>query len=695
MSTFTLKNETLRMEFDKSNGALVGLTAVKTGWQILNRRHLGLSFRLMIPIPNRRNNPVFGEKQLLSSLKIDTESNKAIFVWNGITSEFGGKHDIKVKLEVHLTERQAVYNLSLENNSDFIIENVYCPYLGDVQHPPEEELFSVFTSSYASYQQWSLWPTYENKRGYYGVDYPTQYGGTMSSAPMSAYVLLRGKRQGLYIGIEKVDYELVAWHTELRPGYESSMNSSVPTESMIGSKEVSTRFAAVHVPYIRPGETRALTPLAIEAYQGGWQEGLDIYKKWINSWMKLSKTPSWAKNPHSWQQIHINSPEDELRMSFKDLVKIGEDCAQHGVKAIQLVGWNDGGQDQGNPSHDPDPRLGTYDDLRKAIAEIQAMGVKVILFSKFTWADRATEWFRNELIKYSIKDPYGDYYMHAGYQYQTATQLLDINTKRLIPMCFLSEEYLRICNEEFQKTVGLGCDGILFDECFHHSPTFLCFDEKHGHRYGASVYSNDCKLINNFRGLLPEGKEFLFSGEACNDYEFQEYHLSYHRSENIYHIPVSRYVLPDVLFMTAVTGFNDRNMINQCLMYKYIISYEPYNFKGRLDDYPLTMEYGKKMDSLRTELRDYFWDGEFRLMAGASVETEDGSKSEHYSVFKNRNNGKSGLVICNYNQKEHIKVSAKLDNGDKLERYRLVDSKEWKPVDEWVEIPPCSAAVVL
>ena len=40
--------------------------------------------------------------------------------------------------------------------------------------------------------------------------------------------------------------------------------------------------------------------------------------------------------------------------------------------------------------------------------------------------------------------------------------------------------------------------------------------------------------------------------------------------------------------MTAVTGFNDRNMINQCLMYRYIISYEPYNFKGRLDDYPLT-----------------------------------------------------------------------------------------------------------
>ena len=35
-------------------------------------------------------------------------------------------------------------------------------------------------------------------------------------------------------------------------------------------------------------------------------------------------------------------------------------------------------------------------------------------------------------------------------------------------MCFMSEEYLRICDEEFQKTVDLGADGILFDECLHH-----------------------------------------------------------------------------------------------------------------------------------------------------------------------------------------------------------------------------------
>lgn len=697
MDTFTLKNDTLSLEFDRSNGALIGLTAVKTGWQILNRPHLGLSFRFMLPLPGRRNNNVYGEKQPVTTAEFIPDQNLAIFSWDGITSEYGGNHDIKVTLKIHLTLRQAIFALNIQNNSGYTVENVYCPYLGDIQHSPAEEWFKTFLYSYATAQEWSLWPTYQNLRGYYGVDYPTQFsqGTAYCGAPMSPYCLVRGSEQGLYMGVCEASPELVAWHTELRPGYGSSIDARVPEEFKVGGLDVSTRFAAVHVPYIQSGETRSLTPIALEAFIGGWQKGVDIYKNWRDTWMKTAVGPDWAREPHSWQQIHINSPEDELRMSFIDLVKIGEDCARHGVKAIQLVGWNDGGQDQGNPSHDYDPRLGTFEELKEAIARIKDMGVKVILFAKFTWADRATEWFRKELKKLAVKDPYGDYYHYAGYQYQTATQLLDINTKRLIPMCFISEEYLKICEDEFKKTLDLGADGILFDECLHHTPALLCFDTSHGHRYGAPVYANDRKLIENFGRLVPEGKEFLFGGEACYDWELEAYQMSYHRSESKEHIPLSRYMLPDVPLMTAVTGFNDRNMINQCLMYKYIISYEPYNFKGRLEDYPLTLAYGKQMDTLRTELREYFWDGEFRDECGAAVTTLDGRSYRPYAVFISRESGRTGVVVSNYDEKRTVTVRINLDDGSKLSHYRLVDSSEWKTTSDEIAIPPCSAVVAI
>jgi hypothetical protein len=723
MNTLTLQNDSLRLEFDGETGALVRLTAVETGWRILDRPHLGLSFRLLVPLRSdapvdvafaermgracgeRRNNPVHGERQKLTSSELAADGSAATFVWDGVTSEVGGPLPIKLTLRVALTGRQALFHTTVENRSAHVVENVYCPYLGDVQHPTDEDWFKTLLYNYATAQEWPLWPSYQNLRGYFGVDYPTQFSSWTPGcgAPMTPFILLRGEKQGLYAGVAAPSAELVAWHTELRPGYGSSINHRVPETPTISGLDVATRFAAVHLPYVMPGETRELTPIALEAYRGSWQAGVDIYKRWRSGWMKLAEPPDWAREPHAWQQIHINSPEDELRVRFKDLPKIGEECGRHGVKAIQLVGWNDGGQDQGNPSHDPDPRLGTFDELKEAIAKIHAMGVKVVLFSKFTWADRETARFRNDLVRLAIKDPYGDFYHYQGYQYQTATQLLDINTKRLIPLCFLSEEYLRVCDEEFKKTVNLGAAGILFDECLHHSPALLCFDVSHGHRLGAPVYANDRKLIQNFDqitksrhfGSGPANPDFLFAGEACYDWEFEAYHLSYHRSENKEHIPLTRYMLPEALLMTAVTGFDDRNMINQCLLYRYIISYEPYNFKGHLDDYPLTIEYGKKMDALRTELREYFWDGEFRDKVGATVTTIAGKPHHPYSVFVSRVTGKAGLAIANYDEKQAVTVQVVLDSGQALGRYRLVDDRAWRPTADRIVLPPCSAAVVV
>ncbi len=698
MPTFTLKNDNLILEFNRVNGALVGLSAIRTDWKILARPQLGLSFRLLLPLSEeRRNNPVYGEKQVLSSLEITPDGRCATFGWENITSEHGGTHDIKLTLTVTLDDVQAVFAMTVENHSGLVVENVYSPYLGDVAHPPDESWFRTFIFTYASAQEWNLWPQYDSLKGYHGVDYPTQIHNWSPAvgAPMSPFFLMRGERQGLYVGVVSQSSELVAWSTDLLPGYGSSIDSRPPEELNIAGKDVHTRFATVHLPYIQPGETRTLTPIAIEPFQGGWQHGVDIYKRWRDSWFHLPRVPDWTSEPHAWQQIHINSPEDELRIRFSDLPKIGEDCAKHGVRAIQLVGWNEGGQDQGNPSHNPDSRLGTWDEFHDAIQKIQAMGVKLILFSKFTWADQATEWFRKDLKRLAIKDPYGDYYVYPGYQYQTATQLLDINTKRLIPMCFLSEDYLELCNQEFKKTVDLGADGILFDECLHHGQPFFCFDSQHGHRYGAMVYANDCKLIRNFSKITGESHpDFLFAGEACYDWELEIYQLSYHRSENKQHIPLSRYLQPHVQLMTAVYGFNDRNMINQCLLYRYIISYEPYNFKGRLDDYPLTIAYGKQMDALRTELREFFWDGEFRDTVGATV-TCEGRAHHPYAVYINARTSKVGLVICNYEEDLPVTLVASQENGEAFSRFRLVDDPDWKQVEGGINLPPQSAAVVI
>jgi hypothetical protein len=279
---------------------------------------------------------------------------------------------------------------------------------------------------------------------------------------------------------------------------------------------------------------------------------------------------------------------------------------------------------------------------------------------------------------------------YPGYQYQTGTQLLDINTKRLIPMCFGDERYMRVCEAEFDKLVELGADGMLFDECVHHGQALLCFDESHGHRYGWPVYSRDRAFIRRLAKRAP--KDFVFAGEACYDWEMEAYHVSYYRSFDKRHIPLARYLQPGCQYMTAVTGFNDRNMIDQCLMFRFIISYEPYNFKGSLDDYPDTMSYGEKMDKLRTDYRKWFWDGEYMGTKGVSVLDESGAEFATFGVFR-ANDGSFGVVVCNY-EDAAVRVKAVSEKAE-FGQFRTVEDETWKPAGGWIEIPARSAVVLI
>lgn len=688
MNFVTLQDGDLTLKFNPENGSLVGVQAGE--WTLLDQPELGLSFRLMLPFHERRNNQIYGNTQTLTSYKLDEEAKRIEFVWDTLTSPISGTQPVKITATVQLANGQAIFSMNIDNDSDYVVENVYYPYFGNVTQPEDSAWLKTYQLAYSSGRMNSLRPKYANLVGYYGSDYPVQH---FCDFPNNPFVLLMGEHCGLYIGTTGYRNQCISWHTELHPGWEDSMFSLIG-EKEIGPEQNAVRFAACHLPFIQPHVSTELTPIVIQPYCGGWQQGSDIYKKWRQENIKDAPLPKWVKEPHSWIQIQMNSPEGEFRYKYKDLVEIGKDCAKHGVKAIQLTGWNDGGQDQNNPSHKTDDHLGTFEELRDAIKQVQEMGVKVILFTKFTWADRATEWYRKDLHRLAVKDPYGDPNYHNGYAYQTASQFMDISTKRFIPMCFLSEEYLEICNREFQRCLDLGPDGILFDECLGHGPTKLCFDPNHGHPIGAHIYANDRKLIHNF-AKIANNPEFLYAGEANYDLEFEAYHVSYHRTEDPDHIPYMRYIVPHQPIITVTTGFNDRNMINQCLMYNYIVSYEPYNFKGRLDDFPMTIEYGKKMDKMRAELRDYFWDGTYQDVIGATVTESDGTAHEKYSVFHNDKNDTLGLVVCNYEMKKDITVSVAADNGQQFTKYRLIDDETWYDVKDGIRIPARSAAVVL
>ena len=55
-----LEDNLLRVEFDSDSGALTRLERKTTSWTIQRRPELGVSFRLLAPLPHRRDNQVLG-----------------------------------------------------------------------------------------------------------------------------------------------------------------------------------------------------------------------------------------------------------------------------------------------------------------------------------------------------------------------------------------------------------------------------------------------------------------------------------------------------------------------------------------------------------------------------------------------------------------------------------------------------------
>ena len=688
----SLTSSGLELQWDERTGALIRLEVIDCAWSVVTRPALGMSFTLLVPAPGNGSRMVYGADQAAPAVTLGPDRVK--FVWSSVIGADGEHLDIALTQLWRVDGAAIVVETEIDNGSPYTVENVFSPSIGGLRPKDPDDTLEAIRHDYGSGMRQPMWPNFDNSVGYWGSDVPTQLASRWLPAygtPAIPYTLIQGPNYGLSIGIDAPTSELVAWVAQLLPGWLDSLEATVSRDEQLAGVDVRIEFSAVHIPYVRPNTSRTLPAIRIEGYSGDWHSGADLYRQWRSRHLTPAQPPAWVREPMSWFQLQVNSTEDRIQVPFDKLADYAREAAELGVAAIQITGFNVGGQDRNMPHHDADPRLGGPEALRQAIADIQAMGVRVVLFCKFNWAEQSLPDYAQKWRAHAIKDPYGDPYLHQGYRYDTITQMLDINTRRLVPMCFLDEAYLDACVREFDSMLALGPDGILYDECLHHMPTLLCFDESHGHRYGAPTYGNDLELIRRFRERLPAGTDFVFAGEGIYDLEFQEYSLSYHRSEERNHLPLHRYTAPHEQMSTAATGFDDRNMVNQSLLYRYIVSYEPKNFHGFLSDFPLTVAYGEAMSSLRLDLRKWLWEGTFQDTVGAKVLTAQGAVHHPYSVFTD-DQGVPAVVIANYDA-DPIEVSVDLTGPH---HWRTVDDAQWHDLqDGLVSLGGRSALVII
>lgn len=257
-------------------------------------------------------------------------------------------------------------------------------------------------------------------------------------------------------------------------------------------------------------------------------------------------------------------------------------------------------------------------------------------------------------------------------------------------MDFLSPAYREIATKEFQKVLALGAAGWLFDENCHHGPVKYNFAPGHGYMPPGFIYGGDMPMAAQLRAAANKNdRDFVFAGEGHQDWLMQYYPVSYFRIGDG-STPVERYIDPQAPLVVAVTGFDDREKLNLILLDRYIISYEPYNFKGHLNAFPLTLEYGKKIDVLRSKYKAWLWDADFRDTLGANV-AADGA--HRYSVFVTMS-GKRAVVVINSGRDRSITAKVELPNARPLVAV-TPEQPEAQPTSGTLKIPPRSAVVLM
>lgn len=691
-SPLRLTSAALEADFDCHTGALIGLRHPATGWTIVARSALGESFSMLVPLPDRANHRVTGSRQRLQSHSLSADGGTLTLTWNGVVSDQGLHLDVTFVGIVAIRAGGLEFSGRVVNRSGLEIETVAWPCLGELRPPrPDSELVR-YSPNHCALETFPLYPTFQNQQGYWGSDVPLQKAYT----PHNPFNLVLAADQGLYLGHHQTEAnELLGFQFELHPGYAIGTGGFVPEGDEIGGRPVHLRFLADHFVFAAPGQTRELPPFAVHAFTGTWHRGMDIRRAWRKAWAHAAPVPQWLHEVHSWTQIQINSIAGERRCRYADLIAHGRLCVQHGVEAIQLTGWTVGGQDGRLPSHATEPLLGTWEELRDAITALQALGLKVVLYEKMIYADVDTDSYRRELHAYMSRDRMGNVEGHSGWAYFLPSHFAGFNKRRLNWSCMHHPGWQNTWLSEFSRSLELGADGVLLDEsCHERGDGRFCFASDHGHAVPAYNCSGDSSLLARMRTIADrQPRPQLFAAEASNDLQTVEYGLSYFRLRPG-HIPYLRYLEPFYPMQVAVVGFDDREQLNLCLLYRYLISYEPFNFKGRLDDFPLTVAYGQKVDAFRRRHRRKLWDAEFQDTQGAAVTALEGGTQPLHSVFRDADSGLLSAVIANHSRRSAVRVAVTFTGPPRRIESASPESPEPAPVAGAIEIPPRSVVAV-
>ena len=340
-------------------------------------------------------------------------------------------------------------------------------------------------------------------------------------------------------------------------------------------------------------------------------------------------------------------PEGNVVLRFEDMGAWARAAASHGVRAVLVSGWNRGGHDAEYPHYEPDPRLGTWDELAAGIKACHDEGVRVYFFVNVQTIDVNTDWYRDELHRYRSMDRFGASKLF-GFGMGTVGARLRETQPSLVFASAGFPQLRALLVRQMRRLAEIGADGLHIDKLAWNL-VLLDFNPDLELGPDTAPWEGILSAVREIRdACVAVNPEFGLSWEGHWDrlLEFGDVAWAWHPTWEADYLDLFKLAFPRWLPAIGVSQPFDYAIVNDAVRFGYQLLVGPAHYTRSMDDpatQPLSRYIGE-VGRLRELLADSVFYGDFlgdqgaRVQAGASV---------HYAVHRDPATGQRACVVTN------------------------------------------------
>lgn len=650
--TRTIERPDATLRVSEQTCDLTGLDWKNPDIEVIGEQRLGENFRILVPQDGYQANYFNSRDQRVNRIDAGTDGVECTYDALRNSRE---SLPIKVHYRIRVVDHEVLFSIEVENPTDRKLAEVMYGIIGGqrgIGNRLDTESMIPGANLNAGAGLFSRFNGGGYGGGNLGIRYDAAtftYPGSMSMGWMDVYNPKAGV--GYYYADQDPDSRLSVLDVELRPFTKSaSLEDSWPLEAEAQGEPVGITIGWVDFPYTSKGTFKA-GPVAFEGHTGDWHTASKIYRTWFDQYFHVARPKDWLRKENAWQSIILSNSEDVVVHRFDELPKLAADAKKYGITTFEILGWDMGGIDRGYPQYQPNPRLGTPDEFKKALGDVRAMGVHPLIFSNIQVADTATAIYKSTLHQFDVEGLWtpdlhlfgwgeGTIGARAGF---TRSNMTYVSPAHPEFRKFLIDQYLQLVRdgaEGFQLDKAIGMNTLDFNKTLTVSPDKSLVEGI------AKTYQ---ELISAARAINPD---FSLASENWYDRDLPYIDVSYMRMGGVdMGSPVLRYTFPEWTATIFGESPGDFGPMNNGMRYGLVWDLAPRHYNDSVDE-PLTRPlagYVEELIRIRKEFEDLLFFGRFNDTVGVKVE---GGADVRYSVFEPLDSAGTGraAVIVNFGE---------------------------------------------